>query len=77
MPFEQRLLCERIVNVGLSLVNRRLQGTTGAVILSGSLEEEEWVLWMVLDTFMALLGMLMHPVASHRGGFVVWGFTCF
>ena len=51
--------------------------TTGAVILSGSLEEEEWVLWMVLDTFMALLGMLMHPVASHRGGFVVWGFTCF
>ena len=36
--------------------------TTGAVILSGSLEEEEWVLWMVLDTFMALLGMLMCPL---------------
>ena len=51
--------------------------TTGAVILSGSLEEEEWVLWMFLDAFMALLGLLMRPVASHRGGLVVWGFTCF
>ena len=77
MPFEQRLLCERIVNVGLSLVNWRLQGTTGAVILSGSLEEEVWVLWMFLGAFMALLGMLMPPIASHRGGLDVWGFTCF
>ena len=51
--------------------------TTGAVILSGSLEEEEWVLWMVLDTFMALLGMLYRPIASNRRGLVVWGFTCF
>ena len=36
-------------NVGLSLVNRRLQGTTtGAVSLSGVFEEEELVLWMFL-----------------------------